>query len=205
MQSDQVSLWDTRFAGDDFLFGTQPNAFLDSQRARLQQGWKALAIADGEGRNGVWLAEQGLDVLSVDASSVAQQKAKRLAQQRGATLRFELANLESWTFPAGQFDVVAAIFIQFAGPALRARLFDGIKQSLKAGGIVLLEGYGPKQLEYRTGGPPILENLYTEAMLRDAFQGFEVIELRAHDAVVHEGAGHSGMSSLVDLIARKPA
>ena len=204
MSSDQVSIWDTRFAGDNFLFGTRPNAFLASQGARLQRGWKALAVADGEGRNGVWLAEQGLDVLSVDASSVAQDKAKRLAQERGATLRFELADLESWTFPDRQFDVVAAIFIQFAGPALRAQIFDGIKQSLKPGGIVLLEGYGPKQLEYRTGGPPILENLYTEAMLGDAFHDFEILELRAYDAVVQEGAGHSGMSSLVDLIARKP-
>jgi len=204
MNADEISRWDARYAGDEFLFGMQPNAFLASQRARLRPGWKALAVADGEGRNGVWLAEQGMDVTSVDASSVAQRKARRLAQMRGVHLRFELANLETWAFPAGQFDVVAAIFIQFAGPALRARLFDGMMQSLKAGGILLLEGYGHKQLEYRTGGPPILENLYTEAMLRDAFRGFEIIELRAYDAVVHEGAGHSGMSSLVDLIACKP-
>jgi len=204
MNADEISRWDERYAGDGFLFGMQPNAFLASQCARLQQGWKALAVADGEGRNGVWLAEQGLDVTSVDASSVAQQKALRLARQRGVRVRFELADLETWTFPAGQFDVVAAIFFQFAGPALRARLFEGMMQSLKAGGILLLEGYGQKQLEYRTGGPPILENLYTEAMLRDAFHGFEIIDLRAYDAVVHEGTGHSGMSSLVDLVARKP-
>jgi len=205
MKPDSISTWDSRYAGDDFLFGTQPNAFLASQVARLQPGWKALAVADGEGRNGVWLAEQGLDVLSVDASSVAQEKARRLAQERGYSVRFELGDLENWTFPTGQFDVVAAIFIQFAGPALRARLFEGIKQSLKAGGTLLLEGYGPKQLEYRTGGPPLLENLYTEDLLRDSFQGFEIIELRSYDALVHEGAGHSGMSALVDLVARKPA
>jgi len=197
--------WDARYAGEAFLFGEAPNAFLARQAARLAVGASALAVADGEGRNGVWLAEQGLDVLSLDASAVAQQKAARLAQQRGVSLRLELADLGVWPFPDAQFDVVAGIFIQFAGPDLRPRIFDGMKRALKPGGLLLIEGYGPRQLEYRTGGPSNLENLYTEAMLRDAFSDLEIIELRAYDAVIEEGAGHRGVSALVDLVALKSA
>lgn len=197
--------WDTRYAGDAFLFGTQPNAFLASQRFRLQSGQKVLAVADGEGRNGVWLAEQGLEVLSIDASIVAQQKARRLAKERQAKLDFELVDLEHWQFPANQYDLIVAIFIQFAGPDLRSRLFEQMKQALKPGGLIMLEGYGPKQLEYRTGGPSVVDNLYTVDLLEKAFFDFDILELRAYDAVIEEGTGHQGMSALVDLVARKPA
>lgn len=196
--------WDDRYAAEGYLFGTAPNAFLAAQAGRLKPGWTALAVADGEGRNGVWLAQQGLDVLSVDSSAVAQDKARRLARSRGVAPRFEIADLAAWTFPAGQFDVVAGIFIQFAGPDLRRTLFEGMTAALKPGGLLLLEGYRPEQLAFGTGGPRIVENLYTEDLLREAFRDLEILDLRAYDAVIEEGAGHSGMSALIDLVARKP-
>jgi cyclopropane fatty-acyl-phospholipid synthase-like methyltransferase len=198
-----TSPWDARYAGDDYLFGQAPNAFLAAQASRLTPGWSALALADGEGRNGVWLAEQGLEVLSVDSSSVAQEKARRLARSRGVELRIELVNLETWSFPESRFDVIAAIFIQFAGPALRTRLFEAIQRALKPKGLLLLEGYRPEQLEYRTGGPPIAENLYTEPLLREAFGDLELLELVSYDAVIEEGSAHKGLSALIDLVARK--
>ncbi len=204
MSVDQTAVWNTRYAGEDYLFGEAPNAFLASQAPRLRRGQTALAVADGEGRNGVWLAEQGLDVLSIDAAAAAQDKARRLASARGVGLRLELADLSAWTFPTGSFDVIAAIFIQFAGPDLRARLFAGMKQALRPGGLLLLQGYRPEQLTYRTGGPPLAENLYTEAMLREAFGDFDILDLAAHDAVIEEGSAHRGMSALIDLVARKP-
>lgn len=108
--------WDQRFAVEDYLFGTEPNAFLRAQQPRLKPGWRALAVADGEGRNGVWLAQQGLDVLSVDGSSVAQEKARKLAASRGVKLTIEHADLDTWAWPVGQMDVVVGIFIQFVGP-----------------------------------------------------------------------------------------
>ena len=195
--------WDARFAGEDYLFGEAPNAFLAAQAHRLKPGWSALAFADGEGRNGVWLAEQGLDVLAVDSSAVAQEKARRLAQKRGVSVRFEHADLTNWDFPAAAFDVVAAIFIQFAGPALRPRLFAGLTQALKPGGLLLLEGYRPEQLVFRTGGPPNAENLYTEDLLRAAFADMEIVELASYDEIIREGAAHNGMSALIDLVAVK--
>ncbi len=196
--------WDTRYAAEGYLFGTAPNAFLARQAPRLRPGLSALALADGEGRNGVWLAEQGLDVLSIDASAVALDKARLMARERGVKLRFEQADLATWAFPEQSFDLVVAIFIQFAGPELRARLFAGIRRALRPDGLLLLEGYRPEQLGYRTGGPPNAENLYTEPMLRAAFAGMEIIELASYDAEIAEGTAHHGMSALIDLVARQP-
>jgi cyclopropane fatty-acyl-phospholipid synthase-like methyltransferase len=198
-----MSIWNERFAGQDYLFGTEPNAFLRSQQERLKPGMNCLAVADGEGRNGVWLAEQGLAVLSVDSSPVGLEKARKLAQQRGVMMQFEEADLAAWNWGEARFDVVAAIFIQFAPPGLRETMFEQIKRCLKPGGLLLLQGYTPRQLEYRTGGPSQAENLYTEAMLRTAFGDMEILQLDEHDAVIHEGAGHAGMSALIDLVARK--
>lgn len=198
-----MSIWNERFAGQDYLFGTEPNAFLRSQQERLKPGMSCLAVADGEGRNGVWLAEQGLKVLSVDSSPVGLEKARKLAQQRGVTMQFEEADLAAWNWGEARFDVVAAIFIQFAPPGLRETMFEQIKRCIKPGGLLLLQGYTPRQLEYKTGGPSQAENLYTETMLRAAFGDMEILHLDEHDSVIHEGAGHDGMSALIDLVARK--
>ena len=197
------SMWDERYAQDGYLFGTEPNGFLVSQRHLLKPGMNCLAVADGEGRNGVWLAQQGLLVLSGEASAVALEKAKKLALQRGVAIDFERADLAHWQWGEHRFDIVAAIFIQFAPPALREQMFAGIKRTLKPGGLLLLQGYTPRQLEYKTGGPPVAENMYTEALLREAFGDMEIMHLREHDDHIGEGTGHSGMSALIDLAARK--
>ena len=116
-----IARWDERFSVPHYIFGEAPNAFLAAQKPRLPLGGTALSVADGEGRNGVWLAQLGLDVLSVDASSVAQQKARTLAARRGVALRTEQADITIWRFPDAQYDVVAGIFFQFCPPAPRAR------------------------------------------------------------------------------------
>jgi SAM-dependent methyltransferase len=199
-----ATTWDERYAGDEYLFGTEPNAFLVSQRHLLQPGLSCLAVADGEGRNGVWLAQHDLKVLSVEGSPVALEKAKKLAERRHVQIDFEQADLEHWDWGEARFDVVAAIFIQFAGPALRAQMFANIKRCLKPGGLLLLQGYTPRQLEFRTGGPPVAENMYTEVLLHESFGDMEWLHFAEHDGIIREGAGHHGMSALIDLAARKP-
>lgn len=201
-QSDQER-WNTRYSGEDYLFGTSPNAFLASQRHLLAPGQRALAVADGEGRNSVWLAEQGLRVTATDFSPVAIAKARQLADCRGVEVSFVQADLATWEWQESSFDVVAAIFIQFADPALREAIFQGIRRTLAPGGLLLLQGYRPEQIQYRTGGPPHAENMYTASMLREAFHGFEIVSLVEHDSVIQEGTGHHGVSALVDLVARK--
>lgn len=199
----ELDRWQERYATDEYRFGTAPNAFLASQAKLLPKSGKALAVADGEGRNGVFLAEHGLDVLSLDFSPNAQAKARKLAAARGVTISVEQADVINWSYPPDAFDVVAAVFFQFAAPPDRDRIFAGIKRTLKRGGLLLLEGYGPKQLEYKTGGPGILENLYTLEILEAAFGDFALLDIREYDAELHEGAGHGGMSALVDLVAVK--
>jgi len=196
--------WNTRFAGDGYYFGTEPNRFLREHASLLPKSGRVLAVADGEGRNGVWLAQQGFDVLSIDFSPVALTKARALARERGVKLETAEADLGKWRWPKAGFTAVVAIFIQFAGPALRDRIFAGVKKALKPGGLLLLQGYRPRQLEYKTGGPPIAENFYTEELLRTAFADFEILELANHDDEIHEGKAHDGMSALIDLVARKP-
>ncbi|QIG80581.1 SAM-dependent methyltransferase [Stakelama tenebrarum] len=201
--SDQ-SFWDTRFATEEYVFGEAPNGFLARQAPLLRPGMRALAVADGEGRNGVWLAQQGLDVLSIDFSPHALAKAQRLADRNGVAIATREVDLLAWQWPHAAFDVVAAIFIQFTGPADRAAMFAGMKQALRPGGLMLLEGYRPEQLAYGTGGPKQVENLYTEAMLREAFADFTIESLQSYDAELDEGPGHAGMSAVIDLVARKP-
>jgi cyclopropane fatty-acyl-phospholipid synthase-like methyltransferase len=203
MTTDHFKMWQSRFAGDDYLFGTAPNAFLASCRELLPQHGRALAIADGEGRNGVFLAQCGLSVLSVDFSPAAQAKAQRLAAQRGVTIETETADLMSWQWPGG-FDVIAGIFFQFVEQEQRPRIFKAIRDALNPGGLLLIQGYRPKQLMYKTGGPSCAENLYTSEVLEQSFGDFDNLSIREHDSEIVEGSAHAGMSALIDLIGWKP-
>lgn len=202
--NDARNFWDARYAGADYRFGEAPNAFLARQAPRLKPGMKALAVADGEGRNGVWLAQQGLDVLSFDISPRAVEKAKALAASRKVDVDAQIGGLDDWQWPQATMDVVAGIFIQFVGPQPRERMVSRMKAALKPGGQILLLGYRPEQLAYGTGGPAALENLYTEELLGQLFADFEIETLKAYDEDIREGAGHSGMSALIEMVARKP-
>jgi SAM-dependent methyltransferase len=195
--------WQTRYAVEEYVFGEAPNEFLASKRHLLPKSGKLLAVADGEGRNGVWLAQQGLNVLSLDFAPAAQAKARALAERRGADLEFELEDVHGWGYPENAFDVVVDIFTQFSSPEQRARKWDGIKRTLKAGGLLLLEGYTPKQLDYGTGGPKVLDQLYTREMLEAAFDSFAKLEIVQEERAMSEGRGHSGMSAVIDLVGWK--
>jgi SAM-dependent methyltransferase len=199
----ELERWENRYAAPGYHFGTEPNAFLKAQSHLLRPGQKALAVADGEGRNGVWLAEQGLDVLSLEFAPSAIAKAHALATARGVMLRAEQADILTWSWPIEAFDVIVAIFIQFATPDERTRLFAGMKQALKPGGLLLMQGYRPEQLAYGTGGPSRAENLYTRALLGSAFKDFASLDIREHDSAIAEGTAHVGMSALIDMVGRK--
>jgi cyclopropane fatty-acyl-phospholipid synthase-like methyltransferase len=204
---DHEAFWSARYrnAGDDYLFGTAPNKFLAAQAAHFGEGMSVLSVADGEGRNSVWLAELGCAVTAIEISPVALEKATKLARGRHVAVDFMQADILNWTWPTSAFDAVVGIFIQFVGPTERARQLAGMKQAVQPGGLLFLQGYTPKQLEYRTGGPSAVENLYTEALLREIFSDWEIVLLHEHEDLIDEGRGHSGRSALIDLIARKPA
>ncbi len=178
--------WDDRFSKDEYHFGTEPNGFVAGQAHLLAPGMSALSVADGEGRNSVWLAQQGLRVTAFDFSPVGVAKARRLAAAKGVEIEYHVANILDWDWDARRYDLLAAIFIQFLGPAERARVFAGMLRALA------------------TGGPKQIDNLYTAQLLRESFAALEILHLREHDETIAEGDAHCGMSALIDLVARKP-
>jgi SAM-dependent methyltransferase len=196
--------WETRYAVPEYAFGKEPNYFLASCKPLLPRAGRALAVADGEGRNGIWLAQQGLDVTSIDFSPSAQSKARALAKERGVVVSFEQTDVHRWPYPEAAFDVVADIFTQFSTPDERALKWAGVKRALKSGGLLILQGYTPKQLDYGTGGPKQLEHLYTRAMLEAAFGELRDVKIVEEEREMHEGASHAGMSAVIGLTARKP-
>src|SRR5690606_30510803 len=147
---------------------------------RLEAGGTVLAVADGEGRNGVFLARRGLDVHAVDASSVALEKSARLAREAGVDIKHERADLGAWRWPEDAYDYVVAIFIQFADPALRSQIFEKMKRAVRPGGLILLQGYRPEQVDLGTGGPPQRDHMYTQDLLRSAFPDFNILTLEEH-------------------------
>jgi SAM-dependent methyltransferase len=201
--SGEYERWEKRFSVPEYVFGTEPNEFLKAQAHLLPKSGAVLSVADGEGRNGVWLAERGLDVLAIDWSPAALAKAQSLATQRGVVLRTQQADIVRWQWPVAQFDVVVAIFIQFLTPEERHQVFAHMHAALMPGGLLLMEGYRPEQLNYKTGGPSEVENLYTRALLEAEFGGMSQLQITEHDSMMSEGARHIGMSALIDLVGRK--
>ncbi len=200
---DAAASWNQRFAAEEYVFGTEPNEWLRAHASVWPAGARVLSVADGEGRNSVWLAGQGFEVDAFDIAASGIAKARRLAAARGVTVHFTLADCDSYPWPSAAYDGIAAIFVQFADPVARGRLFANIVRSLKPGGTLVLQGYTPRQLEYRTGGPPQVEHLYTAALIRAAFPTLEILELREYEAEIDEGQGHRGRSALLGLVARR--
>lgn len=200
---DAAAMWNQRYAGEEFLFGEAPNEYLSEQAAQLPTRGRALCVADGEGRNSVWLARRGLQVDAFDIAENGVAKARRLAKRHGVTVDFAVADGDALAWPEAVYDLVVAIFVQFADPAMRGRLFANMVRALKPGGLLVLQGYTPRQLLYRTGGPQRADHLYTEGLLREAFAALEIVDLRSYDAELREGRQHTGMSALIGMVGRR--
>ncbi|MBZ4023854.1 SAM-dependent methyltransferase [Rhodobacter sp. TJ_12] len=197
--------WDERFSGTDFYYGTEPSDFVTRQAWRLERGAAVLSVAEGEGRNAVWLAAQGMCVHALDGSAPALEKAHRLAEARGVSITSEHADLTRYIWPIGAYGAIFGVFIQFAPPALRAAIFRGMAQALHPGGLLFLHGFSTRQLENSSGGPKAIDQLWTLDLLRAAFAGWEILHQADYDAQLDEGPGHAGRAALLDFVARKPA
>jgi 2-polyprenyl-3-methyl-5-hydroxy-6-metoxy-1,4-benzoquinol methylase len=203
--SDGADFWNKRFNTPDYIFGKAPNEYLQAQAwLHLKKGDSVLCVADGEGRNSVWLAKQGMRVDAFDLSEIALSKAVALATEEAVQVQFSLASSDTWEWEPNQYDAVVGIFIQFADPVMRARLFAQMISTLRPGGVLIIQGYTPKQLVLKTGGPSILEHLYTEDLIRDLISDLEIIDLCVYEKMLSEGSKHTGMSALLGLVARKP-
>lgn len=205
--NDQAAFWDKRYSGEDFGFGTDPNAFLAAQADRLKPKMRALVPGDGEGRNGVWLAGQGLIVDTVDVSPVGVAKARKLAAERGVAINAAVADLLTWAWPQNTYDIVAALYVHFFD-ADRPRMHQAMLGALKAGGLLILEAFRPEQLElqklHHSGGPRTADMLYSKAKLAGDFTGATILHLEEKDVELTEGHRHSGLGAVVRAIVQKP-
>jgi len=198
--------WETRYAAPGFAFGKEPNYFLASCKPLLPPSGRVLTVADGEGRNGVWLAQQGLAVDTFDLSAHGVAKARSLAAARGVSVNAAQADILVWDWPREAYDLVALIYLHLAAEERRFVHAKAVA-ALKLGGLVILEAFRPAQLAAQAagarGGPREARLLYSRADLAEDFAGLEMLELSEASAVLEEGALHVGASEVVRAVARK--
>ena len=194
--------WDERYSIDDYLFGQKPAQALLRNEEYLVPCGETLLIADGEGRNSVYLAKNGFKVTSSDSSIVAQQKAKVLADSQNVKVNFRLQNFFDIDWSKKQYDNIIGICFQFIPPELIEEAFMGLRSATKKGGTILIHGYTPEQINYGTGGPKDVSLMYTEATFTHSFTNSEVYLLEKYEAVISEGPGHNGKSAMIDFVAK---
>ncbi|MFV1992672.1 MAG: class I SAM-dependent methyltransferase, partial [Acidiferrobacterales bacterium] len=191
-----------RYSDDDYVYGTAANDYLVSVIDQLPKG-KTLCLAEGEGRNAVFLASKGFDVLAVDASDVGLKKAEKLASSRAVTIETLCIDLADFQIKPGSWDVIVSIFCHVP-PDIRKGLHQQVVEGLSPGGMLVLEAYRPEQLQYKTGGPPSAEAMMTLATLKEELAGLEIIHGEELVREVVEGKYHTGKGAVVQVLARKP-
>ncbi len=197
-----AAAWDSRYASGGFNFGEAPNRHLEAQAPLLRPGMRVLALGDGEGRNGAWLAAQGLDVLSLDWSAAGLAKAAALAARRGLPLRTAVADLTAWEWPSDAFDLVAWIFVHLP-PADRALVAARAAAALAPGGLLVLEGFSPAQEGRRSGGPRDPALLWQQAEARRLFGDLVLLECLEGTVRLDEGPRHQGEAEVVRGVWRR--
>ena len=194
--------WNERYAEDGLAYGTEPNEYLASVVSHIPAGGKVLVVGDGEGRNGVWLAEQGFDVFSIDYSPVAIEKIKALADQRKVNIMAECHDLTEYDWPENTFDAVVAVYVHFP-PGVRELMHKKMLSALTVGGKILMEAFHKEQLNYKSGGPPVEPMLFSDEMLKQDFEKAKIIELYESIVALNEGKYHVGDGAVVRMIAEK--
>ena len=200
----EPDFWNGRYEDEGYLFGTDPAAPLAAIADQLPRAGRALCLADGEGRNSVFLAKRGLSVTAFDFAENALVKARKLAAKEQAAVTFHQADITKWDWSAPGYDLVAGVFFQFLPPDVRTQVFKEIVNSIAPGGTLYILGYRPEQIGRGTGGPPHAENTYTEDLLKDSFSALKIQTLRSWDEDLNEGRGHNGASALIEFLAKKP-
>lgn len=194
-------MWDKRYSKDEYVYGTEPNTFLKENYSQIPKG-KVLCLAEGEGRNAVFLAKQGYDVTAVDSSSVGLEKAQKLADKNEVTIKCIHADLADFEIETEKWDGIISIFCHLP-PPLRKDVYRNVMNGLKAGGVVLIEGYTPNQLSHGTGGPKVAEMMISKEILTEELKGIHFSHLIEMEREIIEGSLHSGLGAVVQAIGSK--
>lgn len=195
--------WNERFQGEDYVFGTEPNVFIADMHKRLALTGNALAIAEGEGRNAVFLAREGMNVTVWDYAESGLNKANKLAEASGVEIRTELVDLGEAQWTKEQWDEIICVFGHFP-KELRTRTLEGVKTAVKPGGYFLTEVYSPYQIPYRSGGPQDPQYLYAPGDFLEAFADWRIVHFFMGEVVRQEGQGHQGLSHVLQFAGQKP-
>lgn len=196
-----MNKWQERFNQTDYVFGKEANVFIQEAAARFTIGPDVLAVAEGEGRNAVFLAEQGCDVTIWDFAQSGLDKAQALAKEKGVQLKTKIQDLQEANWPIDKYDTIICVFGHF-NPELRVQTLKGIRQAVKPGGLFVTEVYAKEQIDYGTGGPKDETYLY-EMTDFDVFSDWEHLHVEKKEVVREEGAGHSGLSQVIQFAGRK--
>jgi SAM-dependent methyltransferase len=199
-----MSQWDERFAGDAYVYGTEPNRWLAAQASRIAPGGRVLSLGEGEGRNAVWLGGQGFRVEAVDGSAVGLQKARRLAAERNVSIGTTVMDLAAFRAGPEPFDAVVLVFLHLP-PGLRESVHRSAEASLRPGGVLIVEAFTPRQLAFASGGPRQAELLYTPELLRADLPGISWVVLEESRVDLDEGPGHQGPAAVVRGVGRRTA
>ncbi|MED4463427.1 SAM-dependent methyltransferase [Metabacillus fastidiosus] len=197
-----MNQWDTRFQNETFVYGTEPNIFLAEMQKKLQLSGEALAIAEGEGRNAVLLAEQGMNVTAWDYAKSGLNKTEKLAKQRGVTVRTELVDLNEAKWEKERWDEIVCVFGHFS-KKLRTKTLQGVKEAVKQGGYFITEVYSTYQIPYKSGGPQDVELLYSPEEFLQTFSDWRIVHFFIGEVTRHEGELHNGLSHVIQFVGQK--
>jgi len=195
-------MWDQRYDTEEYVYGRKPNEFLVGVSGQIRQG-RVLCLAEGEGRNAVYLATLGHRVLAVDSSSVGLKKAKLLAAESNVTIETQVAALDHLVIEPEAWYGIVSIFAQVPS-SIRKGLHRKVVQGLRSGGVFILEAYTPEQLKHKTGGPPDEDKMMTLSGLRQELGGLKFTHAREFERDVIEGKLHTGRGAVVQVVAVKP-
>ena len=198
-----MSMWEERYSQHAYAYGKDPNDFVVEVAVRIPAGGRVLCIAEGEGRNAVYLASRGHEVHTIDGSAAGVRKTQRLAAERGVTVHARHRDLADADL-GRDWQAIVAIFAHLPQP-LRAEVHQRCVAALAPGGVMLLEAYTPRQLARKTGGPPVLGMLMEPADLRQELAGLTFERLEEKERDVTEGRFHHGVAAVVQVIGVKPA
>lgn len=198
-----MNQWHIRYQDSDYVYGTEPNVFLKDIYQKLKLKGNVLAIAEGEGRNAVYLAQNGLNVTAWDYAASGLAKTSKLAELKGVSVKTELVDLNDATWKNNEWDQLVCIFGHFPTD-LRKKTLTSAKESIKPGGYFITEVYSVHQLSYQTGGPKDVGLLYTPDEFLQIFSDWRIVHFFVGEVKRNEGKLHNGLSHVIQFVGQKP-